>query len=293
MRFEITHITSYDYQAEVSSSQHVARLSPRLTPTQLCLEHSLVVLPTPTQYEQRRDYFGNDCVFFNIDTPFKQFSVTAKSLVEVNDIQPLLPFDTLGWELARDFIHNALPDSEAGRALEYCFASPLIPKHPDFAAYAQPSFPPGRPILEAAMHLMGRIHREFQFAPAATTVNTPIQEVLKKRQGVCQDFAQVQIACLRSLGLAARYVSGYIETLPPPGKPKLVGADASHAWLSVFCPNFGWVDLDPTNNTKAHTQHITVAWGRDFTDISPLRGVFLGSGTHLLSVSVDVNRVST
>ena len=181
--------------------------------------------------------------------------------------------------------------AQAAAALEFTFSSPLIKRHPAFADFAASTFTPERPLFEAAMELTARIHDEFTFDSSATNIATPLLETLKNRRGVCQDFAQIQIACLRSLGLPARYVSGYIETLPPPGTTKLVGADASHAWVSVFCPPLGWMDLDPTNNLRPSGQHITVAWGRDFTDVSPLRGVFVSSGQQELRVAVDVNRI--
>lgn len=292
MRYEVTHITTYEYQAEVSASQHIARLAPRPVPGQLCLSHSLTIDPPPSRCVSRRDYFGNETIAFQLDTPFRSLVVTACSLIELEEGQQELGFNSLPWETARDLVANARHGSIEGAALEFTHASPLIPLQRAFADYAAPSFPPGRPLLEASIDLMHRIHSEFRFDPAATTVSTPVAEVLHQRKGVCQDFAHVQIACLRSLGLPARYVSGYIETLPPPGKPKLVGADASHAWLSVFCPQLGWIDLDPTNDTRPRGQHITIAWGRDFTDVSPLRGVFVGSGSHELRVSVDVNRVA-
>ena len=269
----------------------MARLSPRHCPGQVCLEHSLEIYPVPTHRETRRDYFGNESVFFSLESPYRQLTVTSLTLVELQQGQEELGWATAPWEQVRGQLNLVHPHSDEGRALEFTFGSPLVPLHPAFADYARPSFEPGRPLLEAACDLMRRIFSDFSFDPSATTIATPTLEVLRKKRGVCQDFAQVQIACLRSLGLAARYVSGYIETVPPPGKVKLVGADASHAWVSVYCPGLGWVDMDPTNNTLPRGRHITVAWGRDFSDVSPLRGVFVGSGAHELKVAVDVNAV--
>jgi transglutaminase-like putative cysteine protease len=292
MRYLVTHTTCHDYQAEVSASHHVARLSPRPVAGQSCLSHTLTISPQPARMETRRDYFGNEATFFSVETPFRKLSVTATSLIELEEAHLELDLSSCAWEDAREIVRAAPCESPAGLALEFTYASPLIPLNPAFSDYALPSFAPGRPMLEACEDLMRRIHTDFTFSPATTTISTPLLEVLRTRRGVCQDYAQVYIACLRSLGLAARYVSGYIETLPPPGQPKLVGADASHAWVSVYCPPLGWFDFDPTNNTRPRGQHITIGWGRDFTDISPLRGVFLGSGSHELHVSVDVNRIT-
>ena len=173
-------------------------------------------------------------------------------------------------------------------ASQFVFDSPYIPTGDRFAAYAAPSFPPGRPVFEAVLELTSRIHAEFCYDPTATTIATPIKEVLEQKHGVCQDFAHLQIGCLRSLGLAARYVSGYLVNLPPPGKPRLVGAEASHAWISFFCPGFGWIDLDPTNNQVPSDRHIVLAWGRDYDDVSPLKGVILGGGNHTVKVTVEI-----
>jgi transglutaminase-like putative cysteine protease len=181
-----------------------------------------------------------------------------------------------------------LQQGAALEAAEFLFDSPLIKSNDDFADYSRPSFPKGRPILEAVQDLSERIHKDFKFDPSATDVSTPVTQVLKDRRGVCQDFAHLQIACLRSIGLPARYVSGYLNTIPPPGQPKLAGADASHAWVSFYCDAHGWIDIDPTNNQIPNLQHITVGWGRDYSDVSPVRGVVLGSAGHALKVSVDV-----
>ncbi len=291
MHFEVVHKTQYSYGTEVLGSRHLARLTPRSMPGQHILEHSLEVLPTPAHRSTSFDYFGNEAVFFSQEAPFTLLQVISRTRLDLNAPEPELPYDNPSWETVRDSIRSAYPGSDLARSLEYTCSSPLINRHPLFADYAKVSFPRGRPLFEGLLDLTARIHHDFAFDPKATTIATPLMEVLQKRRGVCQDFAQVQIACLRSLGLAARYVSGYIETLPPPGQTKLVGADASHAWVSAFCPPLGWVDLDPTNNTRPSGQHITLAWGRDFTDVSPLRGIFVGSSAQELSVSVDVNRL--
>jgi transglutaminase-like putative cysteine protease len=228
--------------------------------------------------------------FFTIGSPHERLVVTARSRVRV--AAPALPdaSRTPGWEQVRQrCASNVLtPDSAVG---EFCFDSPYITRQPAFADYAAASFPKDRPLLEGVIDLTGRIHRDFKFDPRATTVATPLDEVFKKRRGVCQDFAHFAIAGLRSLGLPARYVSGYLETQPPLGKARLVGADASHAWFAVWCPGHGWIDADPTNNLLPGERHITVAWGRDFSDVSPVRGVVVGGGDHGVGVGVDVVRV--
>jgi transglutaminase-like putative cysteine protease len=214
--------------------------------------------------------------------------VIAHSLVEVFPTKHPAARSTPPWERVRDAcqIEKLTPGSEAG---VFRFGSPMVPLGEDFASYALLEFAQARPILEAVLGLTNRIHKEFKFDPRATDVSTPVSEVLKKRAGVCQDFAHLMLACLRSLGLPARYVSGYLETAPPQGMQRLTGADASHAWVSVFCgEGAGWIDTDPTNNLLPNERHITVAWGRDFSDVSPLRGVTLGAGSQKLSVAVDV-----
>jgi transglutaminase-like putative cysteine protease len=215
----------------------------------------------------------------------KRLTVRAQSRVAVSATRLPPPADTPPWEAARD--PAALPLD----AIECGFDSPLIRASAELAGYVQPSFPPGRPLLEAVIELTQRVHEDFTFDPRATTVATSLMEVFTLRRGVCQDFARLEIACLRSLGLAAHYVSGYLETVPPPGTPRLLGADASHAWLAVYCPGIGWIDIDPTNNLLPAGTHVTVAWGRDYSDVSPIRGVILGGGDHSLRVHVDVIRL--
>jgi len=215
----------------------------------------------------------------------KRLTVRARSQVAVGATRLPQPSATPPWEAALD--RPALPVE----AIDCMFDSPLIKASAELATYARPSFPPGRPLLEAIVELTQRIHEDFRFDPKATTVATPITEVFRSRRGVCQDFARLQIACLRSLGLAAHYVSGYLETVPPPNQSRLLGADASHAWLAVYCPEIGWIDIDPTNNLLPAGTHVTLAWGRDYSDVSPIRGVILGGGGHSLRVRVDVMRL--
>jgi transglutaminase-like putative cysteine protease len=200
------------------------------------------------------------------------------------------PDATLSWEEVRRWLHDGIGEQVLDPN-QYLFSSPYVPVSAALADYARPSFPPGRPLLAAALDLTRRIHQDFEYDSDATTVSTPVEEVLQQRRGVCQDFSHLQIACLRSLGIAARYVSGYMLTMPPPGQPRLIGVDASHAWVSVYCPDLGWVDLDPTNDLMVDTLHVTVACGRDFSDVSPIHGVILGGGEHELEVQVTVRPV--
>lgn len=285
--FEISHTTVYDYRAPVTVSHHLMRLTPRALPRQRLLEHDIEVLPKPAATNLRVDYFGNDVMFATIEQTHRQLSVTSRSRVAVSPAFIPESSETPAWETVRGMCRVERTTAVL-EASEFTFASPLIPVAPEFAELAASSFKPARPILEAVTDLTGRIHREFKFDATATTVSTPLTEVLANRRGVCQDFAHLQIACLRALGLPARYVSGYLETVPPPGQTKLVGSDASHAWVSFFCPGIGWIDVDPTNNLFPSMQHITLGWGRDYSDVSPVRGVILGTGKHDLKVAVDV-----
>ncbi|MDZ4290209.1 MAG: transglutaminase family protein [Prosthecobacter sp.] len=288
MRYKIIHRTTYTYESPVTVCHHLARLEPRTLPFQECPWHELTVRPEPVQRAERTDYFGNTSVYFEIQGAHQKLEVIARSLVQMKPAKTLDPFQTPPWETIRAAA-RADQFSPATLAGELAFSSSLIPVGAIFADYARPSFPAQRPILEAVCDLTRRIHTDFTFDPKATDVTTPVERVLFQRRGVCQDFAQVMIACLRSVGLPARYVSGYLETAPPPGQERLVGADASHAWVSVYCGDaIGWMDADPTNNLLPSCRHITVAWGRDFSDVSPLRGVTLGAGEQKLQVAVDV-----
>ncbi len=288
MRYEIKHRTVYTYDESVSIGHHLAHLAPRSLRGQRCEWHSLDIEPAPTSMAGHTDYFGNTALFFAVRGSHRTLSVMAHSLVDIDPPPAPVATDTPPWEQLRDAVRADVltTDAEAG---EFSFASPLVTPAKVFADYARTSFPAKRPVLEAALHLNHRIFTDFKFDAKATDVATPVPDAFEQRRGVCQDFAHVLIACVRSLGLPARYVSGYLETLPPPGKPKLVGADASHAWVSVWCgPSIGWVDLDPTNDCQPSVRHITVAYGRDFSDVSPLRGVVYGSGEQELDVAVDV-----
>jgi transglutaminase-like putative cysteine protease len=283
MRYEVVHTTEYEYGESVAVSHHVVRLRPRTLPNQECFEHLLQVDPAPAVTATYRDYFGNDVTFFAMQGSHKRLSVRARSTVQVTDVALPDPAGTPPWEDARD--RERLPLD----AVEFVFAAGTS-EPPDVLDYAAAAFPPKRPILQAVLELTERIHTEFAFDAKATTVATPLQEVVRSRRGVCQDFTRFEIACLRALGIPARYVSGYLETLPPPGRPRLLGADASHAWLAFYCPGFDWIHVDPTNNVLPSGTHVALAWGRDYDDVSPVRGVILGGGQHSLAVHVDVIR---
>ncbi len=290
MNYEIVHRTVYEYSSEVSVSQHVVHLTPRNLPGQQCLRHELMVEPVPALVTSREDYFGNSTRFFTMAGAHRTLVVTAHSEVALYPRRWPEPNKTPAWERARGYADRS--ENLTIEAQEYVYPSALIPALPVLGDYARPSFSAGRPLLEAVLNLTRRIFTDFTFDPKATTVATPLEEVINKRRGVCQDFAHFQIGCLRALGLPARYVSGYLETLPPPGKTKLVGSDASHAWVQVFVPGHGWIEVDPTNNLMPSDRHIVVAWGRDFEDVSPIRGVISGGDKHLLKVAVDVTPVT-
>ena len=229
---------------------------------------------------------------FSLGQPHREMVVDALSEVEVLPRILPAPESTPPWERARELVFLPHPPPSALEAVPFVFPSPRIRLSAKFAAYAAPSFAPRRPLLAALLDFTQRMRREFTYDPRATTLATHSEEVLASRRGVCQDFAQLQAACLRSLGLAARYVSGYLLTRPPPGKPKYVGADASHCWVSVFAPGLGWIDLDPTNGCFVADEHITIAWGRDYNDVTPVKGVILGGGHQSIHVAVDVDPVT-
>jgi transglutaminase-like putative cysteine protease len=284
--YQLVHRTVYQYEDAVSVSHHTVRVTPRTLPQQRVLDFQLEVYPAPMVQTVREDYFGNIAGFLTVEGAHQTLDITARSQIKVLIAKPPVVEQTPEWEVLREECRaGALGAREAS---QFTFDSPLVRRCADFADYAASSFPAQQPILAGAVDLTRRIFEDFKFDPKATTVATPLEQVFAERKGVCQDFAQFQIACLRSLGLPARYVSGYLETLPPPGRPKLIGADASHAWVQVFCGEGGWIDLDPTNNLIPAERHITVAYGRDFSDVSPLRGVIVGSGKHRLKVSVDL-----
>ncbi len=282
--YDIRHATRYEYGEPVSISHHLARLRPRELAHQECLHHELEIVPAPSIASTHTDYFGNPTEFLSVQGAHRVLEVRARSRVVMRSREVVAPEETPAWEAAID--RGALPLD----AVECTFNPPSLEVNAEIADYARGSFPAGRPLLDAVLDLTARIHGDFVFDPRVTTVATPLADAFRLRRGVCQDFARLEIACLRTLGLAAHYVSGYLETTPPPGTPRQMGADASHAWLAVYCPGAGWIDVDPTNNLLPTTSHVTLAWGRDYGDVSPLRGVMLGGGAHSLSVEVDMIR---
>ena len=289
MTYRIVHKTTYKYKYPVSVGNHMACLTPRSLPHHTCIRHELRISP-PAKLTRRTDYFGNQLSFFTIQHPHRRLVVEARSEVVIDGQKTPSPEQPIPWEeaaeaLSRDYSPESLD------AYQFVFESPRIRPSAQLAAYASKSFTPGRPFIEALLDLTARIHADFRFDSKATNVRTPTEEVFRKRCGVCQDFAHLEIACLRSLNLAARYVSGYLRTYPPAGQPRLVGADVSHAWLSAYCPGVGWLDVDPTNNVVPSCNHVTVGWGRDYGDVSPLRGLILGGRDHTLKVSVDVEAI--
>lgn len=290
MIYQITHRTRYEYAAPVSVSQHVARLEPRMTDSQTRESFSLKIFPAPTLRKERKDYFGNQLCLFSIQEVHKKLEVITHSRVSVQSPKQIDAAASPAWEDVAALFRDPV-SPEVVEPYEFVFDSPQVRASFELAEYAKQSFSAGTPLLAAVADLNRRIFNDFKYDPKATTVATPLEEVLQNRRGVCQDFAHLGIALLRSLGLPARYVSGYLRTRPPEGQPRLVGADASHAWFSVFCPNVGWVDFDPTNNVQPGEEHITVAYGRDFGDVSPVAGILTGGGQHQVMVSVDVAEV--
>jgi len=296
MRLQITHETTYDYLPAVETAQHMAYLTPLDHDSQTLLGHKLQVIPEPAQINHTPDLFGNKRSFFSLQVPHTQLQVISTSLVITKPVY--LPISDIAWESVRErFRYQAGASFDA--ANEFVFVSPMVPRHAEFFAYARPSFSAGTGLLAAAIHLMHRIYSDFTYESQSTQVNTPALEALAQRKGVCQDFAHILIACLRSMGLPARYVSGYLLTQPAPGTVKLRGSDASHAWASVYVPDLPdgerWVDLDPTNDRAGWPSpgedYVTLAVGRDFSDVSPIRGVIHGGASHTLRVGVTVEPV--
>jgi len=292
MRYRVVHRTEYHYGEPVALCYNEAHLRPRDTERQRVAAHGTQIEPPATVRSERRDFFGNSTLHFAIQSNHDELIVTATSEVEIGAGRPTPPTSAMTWEQAIAVVRKEVSSPGSG-ARQYVLQSPLVDPTPEIVeTYARSSFDPQRPLLEAVAELMRRIHTDFVFEPGFTTASTPVAQVFEHRRGVCQDFAHVGIACLRSLGLPARYLSGYIETTPPPGEVKLVGADASHAWLSVYVPDAGWVDFDPTNDQLAGDKHIVTAWGRDYSDVTPLKGIIFGGGSkHTTRVAVDVARI--
>lgn len=284
----VEHRTRYVYETAVSMSQHIGCLEPRTLPYQQLRSFDLVVDPVPARLIRRVDYFGNTVHQFQLLGAHDRLTVTSRSVVEVHAREAHLSgFTTESWERVVGELRHPACDVVLD-VTQYLGRSPQVVVTPEIAEFARASFPDGGGLIDGALDLTHRIHDEFTFDPSATTAATPVAKVLADRRGVCQDFAHFEIACLRSLGLAARYVSGYLLTDPPPGQPRLIGADASHAWISVFTPERGWIDLDPTNDVVVTQGHVAIGWGRDYGDVTPLRGVLLGGAKHQLLVGVSV-----
>ncbi|MDO9357407.1 MAG: transglutaminase family protein [Polaromonas sp.] len=308
MLLHLVHETRYAYAPTVESAHHVLHLKPASHAGQQLLSHTLTISPQPAQMHELPDVYGNIRTFFSLHTPHEELSVVAESMVSTL----ALPHDAgmangLPWEQVREqfrYQAGAAYDS----ACEFVFASPYVPRDEAFAEFARPSFIPGRPLPEAAQDLMERIHTEMSYESDSTDVGTPALEALQLRKGVCQDFAHIMVACCRAMGVPARYVSGYLLTNPAPGQPRLIGSDASHAWASVYCPLASeaggmrladgqspgvWLDFDPTNNRAPGEDYVTLATGRDFLDVSPMRGVIRGGARHVLDVAVTVTPIET
>ncbi len=287
MRYRIRHTTDCSYTDDIQHAQHVLHLNPRPLPQQVLHVNKIGIEPQPETLIEHIDYFGNPVTYIALETPHRNLTVRVDFEVEVAPLFEFHPGASPAWETIREEARLAAT-GPAKEASLFIFASEMIPPLPALGDYALPSFTPGRPIGEAAFDLIARIHTEFVFDPVATTIGTPLVEVLTNRRGVCQDFAHLAVGCLRAMGLPARYVSGYLRTVPPPGQKRLVGADATHAWISVWCGGDIWLDLDPTNGVRGSTDMVTLAWGRDYDDVSPMRGVLIGGGSQGLSVEVDV-----
>lgn len=287
MKFQIRHITKYKYSEPAALSQNELYLYTRDTHCQTLLQNRMLISPEPAYTRTRLDFFGNHVHVFAVQASHRELSITAESQIETTVPQVPEAASTPAWESVAQHVNAHAGPAEL-EAYQFVFPSPMISLHPELREYGETSFRKNTPILEAVLDLTRRINEEFTYEKGATTIGTSTDTILESRKGVCQDFAHLQIGVLRSLGLPARYVSGYLETLPPPGKPKMLGADASHAWLSVFIPDHGWVDVDPTNNLVPGDRHITIAWGRDYGDVTPAKGIVMGGGTHSQSIQVDV-----
>jgi transglutaminase-like putative cysteine protease len=297
MRYRIRHETHYRYATDVLHSQQLLHLIPRLTPYQECLEHALEVSPGAYHRRDERDAFDNPVTRIELEHPHRELHVATDMDIVVHPRPAWRAADSLPWEQlsARLAYHGGWPARDDLEACRFRHESAYVRVKRAFSDFAADCFQPRRPILECAEALMTKLHRELRYAPGETTIGTPLSDVLEMRRGVCQDFSHLMIACLRSRGLAARYVSGYVRLLAPredaaprEGTARAGAAAASHAWVAVYAPPFGWVELDPTNDARSGTDHIALAWGRDFADVSPLRGMILGGGSHRLWVDVHV-----
>ncbi|MDE2514999.1 MAG: transglutaminase family protein [Rhodospirillales bacterium] len=288
MRYRVRHTTTYEYADSVDIASHMLHLSPRVLAAQSVLSSGMTIDPRGGRRRDGVDYFGNPVSWLFLDAPHDRFTVTAEAVVDV--AFPAPPARSMAWEeLAAAALSAEAQAPREGRAGEFTFPSPMLARDAGARDYAASSFPPGRPVLDGLLDLNGRIRQDFAFRPGVTGISTSVATVMRQRAGVCQDFTHLMIAGLRGLGLAARYVSGYLRTRPPPGKAPRRGADQSHAWVEAWLgPGQGWIGLDPTNALVVRDEHVVLAWGRDYGDISPVRGVILGGGKHAVSVSVDL-----
>lgn len=286
-RYIVKHVTRRAYTAPLSQSWQLARLTPRMLPWQKVLSHSLQIDPPPDERRDELDSFGNRVTHFGLHGAHRRLRVCMDCLVEVSPRPSIAASLAPSWEAVRDAIRSS-PQQDDLIPAGMTEPTPLLPLSEAARQYASQTFGCARPWMEAMVELMQRIHDDFEFEPGATTVSTSVDEVLHHRRGVCQDFAHLMLACLRSFSLPARYVSGYLRTDPPPGKPRLLGVDASHAWVAAYLPQHGWVEFDPTNRQLADQRYITLAWGADFADVVPLRGVILGGGDQRMGVEVSV-----
>ncbi len=287
MIYRVRHVTRYAYRKPVDLGTHLLHLLPRPLPWQQIISSEIAAIPAATRQRDGLDHFGNRITWLFVDVPHPTFEITAISNVGVQLPDPPAPVETPPWE-------QVAADARAGgahgwRAAEFLFESPMAGADADAAAYAAESFGRGRPVLEGLLELNRRIHADFKFRAGVTTLATPVSEIISRREGVCQDFTHLMVSALRGLGLPARYVSGYIRTYPPPGMARRLGADQSHAWVGCWLgPKHGWIDLDPTNALIVRDEHVVLAWGRDYSDITPIRGMIWGGGEHTMSVRVDL-----
>ncbi|ADZ89361.1 transglutaminase family protein [Marinomonas mediterranea] len=293
MKYKVRHLTEYEYTAPVALCYNMAHLLPRDTQNQRCLNRRIKVWPKPIYQSEGQDYYGNQTCYFSIEEPHQKLSIDVISYFEIQTTDFIAQAEAHPMTLGELKALLAQPNTADLRmAKEFVLNSPQVRCSKPLADYAQDCFSDDMTLIQGVKAFMHKVFTEFRFDPTSTTVATPLEQVLEQKSGVCQDFAHLSLGCLRSLGIPTRYMSGYLETLPPPGQEKLTGADASHAWFAVFIPDFGWVEFDPTNDIMPTDQHIVTAFGRDYSDVTPLQGViFEGGDSQTLSVSVDVQRV--
>lgn len=293
MKYRIRHLTRYEYSGPATLSHNEARILPRNLPWQTCLGQTLTIDPSPVRLRERIDFFGNRVMYFSTESVHDSLEVLVSSEVETRARSAQDIFSSITWQDAVTDVSQALKtgNRDCIAARLYVLESPFIRQQPALLSYAEESFGMGRDLRDSLLDLNQRLYDEFTYDPEFTTTATPVHEVLADKRGVCQDFAHLMIGCLRSLGLPARYVSGYMETSPPPGQEKLLGADATHAWVAAFIPGWGWLEVDPTNGCLSDERYIVLGWGRDYADVTPLKGVMTGGGDHQLTVAVDVVQI--